>query len=106
MIDSFRHSHGSIRRLLAGERSASAVDALAIARIQLENLFTICYFLQSPESVRLHMKNAWKKTFIRFLLQRAEHACLQRFDQYFNHQAPEMIDRLQAISSVSDQSCA
>jgi hypothetical protein len=36
LIGCLAHSHRSIRRLLIGERSAAAVDALAIARLQVE----------------------------------------------------------------------
>jgi hypothetical protein len=102
-IEGMRHSHKSIRKLLKGEQSASAVDALTIARLQLENLFTICFLLQSPENVRLFLKNAWKKKYVRFLLHRAEHVQLSRFDEYFNVTGLEMIDKLQGVSFVSDE---
>jgi len=102
-IEGMRHSHKSIRKLLKGEQSASAVDALTIARLQIENLFTICFLLQSPENVRLFLKNAWKKKYVRFLLHRAEHVHLSRFDEYFNVTGLEMIDKLQGECFVSDQ---
>jgi hypothetical protein len=101
-IEGMRHSHGSIRTLLKGEQSASAVDALAIARLQLENLFTFCFLLQTAENVRLFLKNAWKKQYIRFLLHRAEYAHLRRFDEWCNRTELEMI-RGQAMSFVSDE---
>src|ERR1017187_7160883 len=47
LIGCFSHSHRSIRKLLTGEQNPSAVDALAIARLQLESLYTLCYLLQS-----------------------------------------------------------
>jgi hypothetical protein len=102
-IEGMRHSHKSIRKLLMGEQSASAVDALAIARLQLENLFTICFLLQSEENVRLFLKNAWKKKYVRFLLHRAEHIQLSRFDEYSNNTGLEMLDKLQAMSFISDE---
>ena len=102
-IEGIRHSHGSIRKLLMGEQSASAVDALAIARLQLENLFTICFLLQSAENVRLFLKNGWKKQYIRFLLHRAESIHLKRFNEYYNKTGLDMIDKLQVASFVSDE---
>jgi hypothetical protein len=102
-LEGMRHSHQSIRKLLMGEQSASAVDALAIARLQLENLFTICFLLQSAENVRLFLKNAWKKKYVRFLLHRAEHIHLHRFDEYFSETGLKMIDKLQGVSFVSDE---
>jgi hypothetical protein len=102
-IEGMRYSHKSIRKLLKGEQSASAVDALAIARLQLENLFTICFLLQSAENVRLFLKNAWKKKYVRFLLHRAEHIRLSRFDEYYNNTGLEMLDKLQGVSFVSDE---
>ena len=103
VIDCMRHSHQSIRKLLRGEQSASAVDALAIARVQVENVFTICFMLQSPQNVRLHLKNAWKNSYVRFLLERAELAHLPRFAEYYTETAPPKLDQLQGISFVSDE---
>ena len=61
LIGCLAHPHRSIRRLLIGERSAAAVDALAIARLQVESLYILCYLLQSPENIRLFMKNGWSR---------------------------------------------
>ncbi len=102
-IDGMRHSHKSIRKLLAGEQSASAVDALAIARLQLENLFTVCFLLQSVDNVRLFLKNSWKKKYVRFLLHRAEHIRLPRFNDYEQRAAPDTLDKLQRVSFVTDE---
>jgi hypothetical protein len=102
-IEGMKHSHESIRKLLRGEQSPSAVDAHAIARLQLESLFTICFFLQSPENVQLYLKNTWKKTFIRFLLHRVEYAHLKRFDEYNNKLGFEMLGRLQVASYVTNE---
>jgi hypothetical protein len=46
LIEGQRHGHVTIRRLLQGEQNASAVDALAIARLQLEVLYSLCSQLQ------------------------------------------------------------
>jgi hypothetical protein len=102
LIEGVRHSHQSIRKLLKGDRNASAVDALAIARLQLETLYTTCYLLQDPEHIQLFMKNSWKKKYIRFLLGREEHRNLSRFDDYYNNTGLAMIGQLQRASNVTD----
>jgi hypothetical protein len=98
-----RHSHTAIRRLLAVEQSPSAVDALAIARLQLETLYSLCFLLQDPENIRLYLKNGWKKKYVRFLLEREECRELPRFDKFLNMKAGPFLDGLQKLSSVSDE---
>lgn len=60
----------------------SAIDALAIARLQLEALYTFCYLQQDPAKCSLVPEPAWKKN-IRFLLHQEEQANLPRFQTYF-----------------------
>jgi hypothetical protein len=102
LIECLAQSHRSIRKLLQGEQSASSVDALAIARLQVESVYTICYLLQGPENVRLLLKNFWKKKYIRFLLHREEHVNLPRFDDYYKIKGADLIDKLQGASFVTD----
>lgn len=71
--------------------------------LQLESLFTICFFLQSPENVQLYLKNAWRKTFIRLLLHQVEYAHLERFDEYNNRFGLEILDKLQAVSYETNE---
>ena len=79
------------------------MDALPIARLQLETLYTFCFLLQSAENVRLFLKNNWKKKYIRFLLEREERRNLQRFDEFYMRTGQSLIDMLQGLSSVSDE---
>jgi len=102
LVDGVKHSHQSIRKLLRGERNASAVDALAIARLQLETLYNACYLLQAPEHIQHFMKYAWKKKYVRFLLDKEEHKLLPRFDDYYNNIGLAMIGNLQKASGVTD----
>jgi hypothetical protein len=101
LIGCLSHSHKSIRKLLMGVQNPSAVDALAIARLQLESLYTLCYLLQSPENVRIFLKNAWKKKYARFLLHREEHVNFERFDEFYSKTGYELIENLQVASSVT-----
>jgi hypothetical protein len=102
LIGCLSYSHKSIRKLLVGEQSSSAVDALAVARLQIESLYTLCYLLQSPENVQLFLKNGWKKKYIRFLLHREEHVNFRRFDDFYTT-GFELLGKLQGVSFVSDE---
>lgn len=102
IVDGLQHSHASIRKLLQGEQNPSAVDALAIARLQLETLYSFCFLLQNPENVRLYLKSGWKKKYIRYLLHREECHNLPRFDEYFNEASPPLIIGLQNVCFVDD----
>lgn len=62
-------THGSIGKLLeGGSESPQSVDALALARLQLEGLFSICLLTESSEWVDTFIRDGWKKQFTRFLL--------------------------------------
>lgn len=102
LIDGQRHGHLTIRQLLRGEQNASAVDALPIARLQLEVLYSLCFMLQGGQNVRAFLKSGWKKKYIRFLLQREEHGHLPRFVEYFTETAQPWMDQLQVLSSVTE----
>lgn len=101
-ISGMRHSHISIRNLLKAGAVPSAVDALGIARLQLETLFSICFLLQDPANVRLLLKSGWKKKYTRFLLDREEHVNLKRFNEYFNKTALPFIEELRKMAGVTD----
>ncbi|MGD1072404.1 MAG: hypothetical protein ABSB15_19945 [Bryobacteraceae bacterium] len=102
LIDCQRHGHLTIRRLLQGEQSASAVDALPIARLQLEVLYSLCFMLQGAQNVRSFLKNGWKRKYVRFLLEREERRHLPRFAGYLTKTAQPWIDQLQVLSSVTE----
>lgn len=101
LIEGQRYGHQTIRMLLRGDQHASAVDALLIARLQLEVLYSLCFMLQGPQNVQLFLKNGWKRKYIRFLLQREEHVNLPRFSEYHSKSGQFWIDQLQACSCVS-----
>jgi hypothetical protein len=102
VIDGQRYGHLTIRGLLQGKQNASAVDALTVARLQLEVLYSLCFMLQDAQNVRLFLKNGWKKKYIRFLLGREEHGHLPRYSEYFSTTAQPLMDRLQGLSSVTE----
>src|SRR5436309_852970 len=81
-IRSMMWTHEGIRQVLRQEGQPSSVDALALARVQLEGVYTICYMLHQPSSVGDYVKAGWKKTFSRFLLEQKEREQLPRFKEY------------------------
>jgi hypothetical protein len=103
IVDSLRHSHAAIRKLLEGTQSPIAVDALAISRLQLETLYNFCYLVQAPENVRFFLKCGWKKKYIRYLLEREECAQLSRFDEFLQVLSQPALEGLQRVSFVTDE---
>jgi hypothetical protein len=59
--------------------------------------------MQSVENVRLFLKNAWKKKYVRFLLYRAESVHISRCNEYYGKTGLEMIDQLQGESFVTEE---
>jgi len=103
VIGGFSQAHRSIRMLLGGSQGPWAVDALAIARLQLETLYNLCFLLQSPENIRLFMKASWKKKYTRFLLERAETIHLPRFADFTERTGPEMLENLRTACFVTEE---
>jgi hypothetical protein len=49
MFDAMRFTHSTIRNLIAkGTKSPECVDALPLARMQLEALYSVCLMVQHP----------------------------------------------------------
>ena len=89
--------------LLGGPQGPWAVNALTLARLQLETFYTLCFILQKPENVRLFVKALWKKKYTRFLLQRAETIHFQRFAEFTHETGPEALEHLRVASFVTEE---
>ena len=73
-------THRSIRLLVAlGDEKPESVDALVLARLQLEGLYTMCLLTEKAEHVDRFVKEAWKRQYVRYLLMREETKGLDRF---------------------------
>jgi hypothetical protein len=97
LFGSMRSTHRSIRLLVElGDERPESVDALVLARLQLEGLYTICLFIESPENVNRFVREAWKRQYIRYLLVREETSRLPRFAEM---DVPEL-SRLLKLASV------
>jgi hypothetical protein len=104
IFDSMRFTHVTIRNLLTqGPRTPACVDALALTRLQLETLYSVCLICQAPNFADDYVKNFWKDNYVRFLLVREEHKNLPRFDSYINRDGQMVLAQLQQASGVTDE---
>lgn len=102
VMEGMRSSHESIRKLLRDDPSPSSVDAMTVARLQLETLYTFCFLLQDTQNVSHFLKNGWKKRYIRILLMREEYINIRRFDEYLNSRAALNLEQMRKLIAVTD----
>jgi len=63
IFDSMRFTHVTIRNLIAeGTKTPACVDALALTRLQLETLYSVCLIVQDSGSAADYVKNFWVVT--------------------------------------------
>lgn len=103
IFDSLKHTHFTIRNLLSeGHDKPQSVDALPLARLQLEALFSLCLMLEQPDFLGVYIKNGWKRMYKSYLLQRAEVGALPRFNEYLLALAPKWLESMRGIAGVSN----
>ena len=103
VLKSMQSSHRSIRKMLGwGEEDPRSVDALTVARVPLEGLYTICLFTESPDWVDAYLRDGWRKQYEQFLLQREETKNLPRFDDFSKNIGPKHLDAHQKILAITD----
>jgi hypothetical protein len=97
LLGSMRATHRSIRLLLAkGDAEPESVDALCLARLQVEGLYSMCLLTEGPQHVDTFVRDAWKKQYVRYLLVQKETQGLPRFAPLY---VPEL-SRLLRLSVV------
>jgi hypothetical protein len=103
MFDAMRFTHTTIRNLLAkGTKSPESVDALPLARMQLEALYSVCLMVQSPTFVDIYLKSWWRDVYVQFVLDRQERQGLPRFSEYINKTGMPVLEELRTASGVTD----
>jgi hypothetical protein len=81
LLNAMLVTHSSIGKLLSGgSDSPESVDALALARLQIEGLFAICLLTEGSCWAEMFLRDGWKKQFVRYLLFRYETEYLPRFE--------------------------
>ena len=99
MFDAMRFTHATIRNLVAlGPDSPSCVDSLALARQQLEALYSVCLMVQDASFVDVYLKSFWRDAYTQFLLDRKERQGLVRFNQYLNQTGLPLMEQLRVSS--------
>ncbi len=101
---SMKVTHRSIRLLVRlGDEKPESVDALVLARLQLEGLYTMCLLTEKSEHVDRFVKEAWKRQYVRYLLMREETKKLDRFieTQSEVHELSRLL-KLATVWNVSD----
>jgi hypothetical protein len=85
LFESLRATHLNLRRLLGGGvDDPGTVDALTLARVQLEILYMMCLMFQDSAYVTAYLQEGWSKQYSQFLLKKEECGSLPRFDKYVN----------------------
>jgi hypothetical protein len=103
IFDSMQATHGTIRKVLGfGWEDPRSIDALALARIPLEHLYTLCLMFEKPVWVEVYLKDGWKKQYERFLLQREETKKLPRFDGFSNELGPKNLELHRKAIGITD----
>jgi len=104
MFYAMRFTHTTIRNLVAkGTTSPECVDALALARQQLEALYSVCLMVQDPIFVDIYIKSFWRDAYVQFLLSRQEHQGLPRFSEYLSQTGPPIIEVVRVASGVTEE---
>jgi hypothetical protein len=68
IFTSMKATHREIRVLVKlGDGEPESVNALVLARLQLEGLYTTCLLIEKPENVDRFTHEAWKRQYIRWL---------------------------------------
>ncbi len=95
-------THATIRLVLKeGADNPQSVDALAVARVSLEGLYTLCLLFEKPRWVDIYLKDGWKKQYVHFLLQREETQKLPRFDEFSKTIAPQNLEMQRRVLGVT-----
>lgn len=103
MFQAMGFTHGTIRSLLTqGTKTPACVDALVLARLQLEALYSVCLMVQDPSFVDSYVKSFWRDNYVRFLLVREECKGLRRFDEYLSQLGPGSLEMVRQAAGVTN----
>jgi hypothetical protein len=104
LLGSMRATHRGIRTLLKlGDADPASVDALVLARLQLEGLYTICLLTEGAEHVTRFVAEAWKRQYIRSMLYREETKSFARFSETEKKEQARLMMLAQIWGITDDQ---
>ena len=100
-------THGLIRKVLAaGWQNPESIDALALARVPLEGLYTLCLMFENASWVDGYLEDGWKKQYVRLLLECEETKNLPRFNNFCTEFAPTNLNALRQFLRITDAQVA
>jgi hypothetical protein len=103
IFDAMQATHGTIRKLLGfGWDDPRSIDALVLARVPLEHLFTLCLMFESSSWMDAYLKDGWKKQYERFLLQREETQNLPRYEDFSGNSGPKNLELHRQFIGITD----
>ena len=103
IFGSMKVTQRAIRLLVRlGDTAPESVDALVLARLQLEGLYTVCLLIESPNNVDRFVHEAWKRQYIRWMLNQRETETLPQFAAD-NDKDYERLMFMKGVWKVSDR---
>lgn len=106
MLCQFLGTHESIR-LLMKHREANPrgiADAMSLAREQIEKVYVVSLLLENPEEwTARYVKDAWRKSYERHLLDADERSGLARHKKFFDQQANSLDNERKELGITDEE---
>ena len=103
ILTSMQATHHAMKKVLGfGADNPESIDAMVLARVCLEGLYTLCLMFEDPSYVDRYLQDGWRKAYVKFILQREETKKLPRFDEYSKNIAPEYLARLRNSFGITE----
>jgi len=100
----FLTSHKAIHLLISKkeEDTVIAIEAMSLAREQVESLFTVCLLLDNPlHWFMVYKKDSWSLAYRRYLLTKHECEKLPSWKEYINKTAPNYLAKLEKLYGIT-----
>ena len=107
VYSSMLSTHSLIPKVLAnGWQNPESIDALALARVPLEGLYTLCLMFENASWIDAYLKDGWKKQYVRLLLECEETKNLPRFNEFCTKRAPAYLNAHRKLLGITDAEVA
>jgi hypothetical protein len=115
IVKSFQTTHSSIVAILryqneekydSDEKKKTVLlygpDAMSLVREQIEKVFMVTLLCHDPELwTKAYLKDDWRRLYEHLLHNKIETNKLERFSEYHNEIAPEILEKMRAVSHIS-----
>lgn len=103
ILTSMQATHRAMKKVLGfGPDKPESIDAMVLARVCLEGLYTLCLMFEDPLYVDCYLRDGWRKAYVKFILQREETKKLPRFDEYSKNIAPTYLTQLRDLFGITE----